>query len=182
MEIKENYYVDLVTDRTILSPWKLTYTKDMYENWATDKEVTKYLSWEPHKNMQQTQNIISNWIQTKNYNWCILDKLTKQPIGSIEVVHRCDRYFNCEVGYCLSRKFWNKGIMTEVLKKVIDFLFSEGYCKITLKHAVENVASGRVMQKAGMTFQCMAPKEVLCHGKFLDCNVYYILNPKYNKN
>ena len=179
MQIKENFKKELQTQRLILSPWKLTFARKMYENWATDSLVTKYLSWEPHKNVQETEQIISNWVIEPNYHWCIVDKETNEPIGAIGVVRNFLKDFRCEVGYCLSRKFWNKGIMTEALKKVIEFLFEEGYNKVVLRHSVENPASGRVMQKAGMTFLGTNPKDNFVKGRFHDTNYYYILNPNF---
>ena len=176
--IKGNYNKELTTDRLILSPWNLSFTKKMYENWASDSRVTKYLYWYPHKNAEETESIIKMWMEKANYNWCIRLKETGEPIGSLEVVKNEEKDFKCEIGYCLSFNHWKKGYMTEALKKVIEFLFSEGYNKIILRHAVENVASGRVMQKAGMTFLTTSPKDCYVKGTFYDCNYYYILNPK----
>ena len=181
MEIKNHFTQTLETDRLILSPWQRKFAKAMYKNWATDPEVNKWLSWELHKNVQETEQVILNWISSPRYNWCILDKQTEEPIGSIDMVKYDARNFKCEIGYCLSRKYWGNGLMTEALKKVIDFLFSEGFNKIELRHAVENVGSGRVMQKAGMTFLCTSPKDICVRGKFYDANYYYILNPHINK-
>ena len=177
MDIKRNFKTELVTERLLLSPWQLEFSEKMYENWATDVEVTKYLFWDPHKNIDETRQIISSWIDNKNYDWCIRVKETGEPIGSINVVKNYETDFRCEIGYCLSRKYWKNGYMTEALKSVINFLFEEGYNKIELRHAVENVASGRVMQKAGMTFLVTSPKDTFVKGRFFDCNYYYILNP-----
>lgn len=177
MEIKNHFTETLQTERLILTPWQRKFAKGMYENWATDPEVNKYLFWDLHKNVQETEQIILSWISDPCYRWCILDKTNEEPIGSIDVVKFMPKDFKCEIGYCLTRKYWNKGIMTEALKKVIDFLFSEGFNKIELRHAVENVGSGRVMQKAGMTFLCTSPKDCCVRGKFYDTNNYYILNP-----
>ena len=182
MEIKENYNTSLETQRLILATWQLNFVPKMYTNWASDKEVTKYLYWNPHKNQEETKQIVMQWMSESNYNWCIIDKELNEPIGSINVVKRNDIDFNCEIGYCLSRKFWNKGYMTEALKKVIEFLFSEGYYRIDLRHAVENVASGKVMQKAGMSLQGLSKGSCYVRGKFYDCNIYYILNPNIKIN
>lgn len=180
-EIKGNFNKTLYGNRIILAPWELKFVKKMYENWASDKEVTRFLSWEPHKSPAETEEIVKSWINALRYNWCILDKTNMEPIGSIDTVKLSEKDLNAEIGYCLSRKYWNNGIMTEALKCVINFLFEEGFCKVTLRHDPENVASGKVMQKAGMTFLCTSPKDACVKGKFKDMNYYYILNPKYNK-
>ena len=69
--------------------------------------------------------------------------------------------------------------MTEALKKVVEFLFEEGYHKIELRHAVENPASGKVMQKAGLTYLCTKPQDCFVRGKFYDTVCYYIINPNH---
>ena len=178
LSLKANYREELFTDRLLLKPWQTEFAKGMFDNWATDKEVTKFLSWEPHKNIEETLQVVSMWMGEANYNWCIIEKSSNEPVGSISVVKRNDREFYCEVGYSSSKKVWNKGYMTEALKEVLNFLFSEGYVKIVLKHAIENPASGRVMQKAGMTFQGVEPCCSYVRGVFYDCNTYYKLNPK----
>ena len=178
MEIKENYNTKLETERLVLTPWELAFVPKMFTNWASDEIVTRYLPWDRHKNQEETKQIVLQWMGEANYNWCILNKQNNEPIGSINVVKRNDSNFNCEVGYCLSRKNWNKGYMTEALKKVVEFLFDEGFYKVELKHVIENGASGRVMQKAGLIFQGINPASCYIRGTFYDCNVYYILNPK----
>ena len=73
---------------------------------------------------------------------------------SIDVVNLNEKLATAEIGYCLSKKHWGQGIMTEALKAVIDYLFSEvGLNRIVARHNVHNLASGRVMQKSGMTFE-----------------------------
>ena len=184
MEIKYNFRQQLETDRLFLKPWQTEYAKDMFNNWASDKEVTKYLSWDPHKSLDETLQVVTMWVSEANYNWCIFDKASNEAVGSISVVRKSDKDFWCEVGYCSSKKVWNKGYMTEALKAVINFLFGEGFYKVQLIHAKENVASGRVMQKAGMTYQGESKAASFVRGKFYDCNVYYMLNPniKLDKN
>lgn len=177
MQIKCNYKTDLETKSLYLKPWQRVFARDMFKNWATDAEVCKFLTWEPHKNILETETIVSMWVERPNYAWAIIDKETNEAIGSIDIVFNREKDLCCEIGYCLSRKFWNRGYMTEALKKVIDFLFEEGYQKIELRHAVENPASGRVMQKAGMTFLCIKPRDSYVRGKFFDTACYYILNP-----
>ena len=58
MNLKENYRQMLVTDRLILTPWQTEFAQGMFDNWATDKEVNKFLSWELHKNVEETKQII----------------------------------------------------------------------------------------------------------------------------
>ena len=53
---------------------------------------------------------------------------------------------------CFLKKHWNKGYTTEAYKAVIDELFCNGFTKITAAHRIDNPASGRVMEKCGMSY------------------------------
>ncbi len=56
------------------------------------------------------------------------------------------------IGYILTHKYWNKRILTEVLSTVIPKLFADGVEIIKAEHHIDNIASGRVMEKCGMKF------------------------------
>ncbi len=56
------------------------------------------------------------------------------------------------IGYVLSHKYWNNGISTESLSAVITKLFDDGIEIIKAEHHIDNIASGRVMEKCGMKF------------------------------
>ena len=75
------------------------------------------------------------------------------PIGNISVVRLSEKSEYAELGYCMGYAYWNKGLMPEAAKAVIDFLFSEvGGNHVGISHAVKNPASGKVAQKCGLTF------------------------------
>ena len=83
LTLKANYREELNTDRLVLKPWQTEFASGMYKNWATDKDVVKYLSWEPHKNVEETTQIVQMWMGEANYNWYIIEKSTNEPVGSI---------------------------------------------------------------------------------------------------
>jgi ribosomal-protein-alanine N-acetyltransferase len=67
-----------------------------------------------------------------------------------------------EIGYVLGRKFWNRGIMPDALKGIIQILFRDKAIeRVWATHHVENVASGRVMAKAGMQCEGILRKYLL---------------------
>ena len=55
--------INLETDRLILRKFKIEDAEDMYNNWASNSEVTKYLSWETHLNIEKTKEILKSWIE-----------------------------------------------------------------------------------------------------------------------
>ena len=50
------------TERLILRPFTLSDANDMFKNWASDDEVTKYLTWPTHSSIEVSQMIIDSWV------------------------------------------------------------------------------------------------------------------------
>ena len=176
------------TDRLLLRRYKLTDAYDMFKNWANDCEVAKFLSWKPHNNVEVTKKIIEQWIsEYKNnnvYDWAIELKEIGEVIGGISIVKLDEKNYSCEIGYCMSRKYWGKGIMSEALRVVINYLFSEvGFNRIAAKHDTNNIASGKVMIKSGMKYEGTLREVKLRNDKeFYDLAVYGILKADWISN
>lgn len=148
----------LNTDRLILRRFTLGDAENMYKNWASDEEVTRFLTWPPHANVEVTKSLLTDWIsryeEDSYYNWVIELKESGDVIGSISVVKLNENINGADIGYCMSRAHWGKGIMPEALKAVIHYLFCEvGLNRIAACHDVNNPKSGRVMDKAGMKLE-----------------------------
>ncbi|AQR95697.1 MULTISPECIES: GNAT family N-acetyltransferase [Clostridium] len=173
------------TTKFILRPFRVYDIFDMYYNWASDKEVTKYLTWEEHDSINKTKVVISIWKTAyqslEYYNWAIEDKSTGSVIGSINLMNLDNFNENCEVGFCIGKEFWNKGIMTEVLNTVLDFAFMEiNFYRITARRHINNLASGMVLKKCNFVYEGILRKIVKNNlGVFVDCKYYSIIKPEY---
>lgn len=142
------------TERLILRKYQISDAEDMFNNWVADPEVTRFWGWSPHKDTDETKKLLLEWISKyeilTTYNWVIILKENNQAIGYI--------YLNAinsssAIHYLISRKYWNRGIATEVCKAIIEYAFSKiGIKTINTHHHIDNPASGKVMQKAGMKF------------------------------
>lgn len=144
------------TDRLILRQFRIEDAEDMYNNWATDAEVTKFLTWSPHPDINFTKGLLENWISKYSeltwYNWAIELKETGTVVGNISIVKLNERIEAADIGYCMGKAWWGNGIMPEALRAVIEYLFGEvGLNRVAACHDVNNPKSGRVMQKSGMT-------------------------------
>ena len=130
----------------------------MFENWASSAENLTYVTWDPHPNLEVTRNSICNWVSSyakpNYYKWAIcLKEKPEQVIGDISIVEMNEYDSCCEIGYILGKNYWGCGMMTEALKAVLDFCFTQaGFQKVRSRYASLNPASGRVMEKAGMTY------------------------------
>ena len=130
----------------------------MFHNWASDPEVTKYLTWPTHSNVDTTGMIVDMWIseyeKPEKYLWMIVLKELGEPIGSIGVGQQNERVQEAEIGYCISSRWWHQGITTEALTAVIEYLFTEvGMNRVVAKHDPNNPHSGGVMRKCGMQYE-----------------------------
>lgn len=121
--------VILETERLLLRKFNGEDTQKMFDNWASNPNVTKFLTWKPHATPEVTALVINDWIKGHEkdnyYQWAIELKAISEPIGSISVVHIHENVNEIEIGYCIGEKWWHKGYTAEAFKRVIDFLFNE---------------------------------------------------------
>ncbi|MEX1307133.1 MAG: GNAT family N-acetyltransferase [Eubacteriales bacterium] len=148
----------LETERLILRPFRMEDAQDMFQNWAGNDTVTRFLTWPTHPSAEVSGALITAWVKEyenkNNYQWCIENKAQGQAIGSIGVVNLEEDIEAMEMGYCIGEGFWNQGFTTEALKRVIAFLFYEvSVNRVWARHDSRNPNSGKVMQKAGMTYE-----------------------------
>ena len=146
------------TERLILRRALAEDAQAMFDYWASDDEVTKYLTWPTHSSVEVTKMVVDSWIngyeQDNYYQWIIQLKELGQPIGSISVVRQDEKLALAEIGYCMGKRWWHQGIMSEALKAVIDFLFSEvSMNRVESRHDPNNPHSGGVMKKCGMKYE-----------------------------
>lgn len=148
----------LETDRLVLRRFVPGDAADMYRNWASDPEVTKFLTWPTHSSVEVSQFIVQDWIGRYDsdtfYNWAIELKETQEVIGNISVVKLNEETEAADIGYCIGRNWWGKGITPEALGEVMAFLFDEVELnRVAACHDSNNPKSGRVMEKAGMKYE-----------------------------
>ena len=146
------------TSRLILRRAVPEDAEPMFRNWASDPEVTKYLTWPAHSNITVSETVLKSWLQEYEkgsyYQWMIVLKELGEPIGSISVVNQRDDIAEAEIGYCIGKHWWHQGIVSEALTAVMDYLFDEvGMNRIEAKHDVNNPHSGGVMKKCGMRYE-----------------------------
>ncbi len=146
----------LSTPRLLLRTFTQEDAADMFHNWASDPEVTKYLTWPTHPSIEVSSYVCNDWVshysEPDYYQWAIV--YDGQTIGSIAVVEHDDRVGKAHIGYCIGRSWWHMGIMSEALQAVMDFLFDEvGYLRIEARHDPRNPHSGNVMRKCGMKYE-----------------------------
>ena len=150
--------IKLETERLILRQFTIDDAECIFKNWANDNEVTKYLTWPSHKNINETISIREKWMKEYEkkdfYQWAIVLRKINEPIGSISVVKKDDDIKMVHIGYCIGKNWWNMGITSEALNMSIKFFFEEvGVNRIESRFDPNNPNSGKVMAKCGMKYE-----------------------------
>ena len=148
----------LETERLILRKFSLDDAEAMYNNWASDPEVTKFLMWPTHDSVDVSRAVLASWIpqydKADYYHWGIELKDSATLIGSIAAVDQNPRAQLVHIGYCIGRAWWRKGYTSEALCRLVRFFFEEvGVNRIESRHDPRNLNSGKVMRKAGLLYE-----------------------------
>ena len=174
------------TTRLILRPFVREDAGAMYRNWASDPEVTKFLSWPTYKTVDTAYEILNIWVPQYRddtfYQWAIELKEIGEVIGSISVVNFDERVDMAEIGFCIGRSWWGQGIMTEAFQAVIDFLFGEvGVLRIEAGHDPNNPTSGAVQRKCGLKYEGTLRRSIRSNQGITDKTVMAILKEEWEK-
>lgn len=140
------------TERLILRKPRRGDAPAIFSAYAQDAEVTRYMTWRPHKNVEGTYRIVELmqklWEEGKDYSYVITLKNADVAIGMI-ALH--PEGFRAAIGYVLARPYWSKGYITEAAQVVTDWLLAQpDIYRVFATCDLENPASARVMEKVGM--------------------------------
>lgn len=142
----------LKTERLRLRKIRLADAEAIFRQYAQDLEVTKYVSWRAHKDIEETRDFLRScllsWDAGNAFHWVIERLEDKQVIGMISVRAGGEKW---ELGYVLARIHWKRGYMTEAVKGIIAWAMRQNdIYRVWAVCDVDNLASARVMEKAGM--------------------------------
>ncbi|MFZ5878149.1 MAG: GNAT family N-acetyltransferase [Chloroflexota bacterium] len=151
------------TERLQLRVPRMEDATAIFTGWAQDPEVTHFLTWRPHENIGQTeamlQNAIAQWEGETRFPYMITLKETGEVIGMIDPRIEGTKV---AIGYVMGRAHQGHGYMTEALRALIDWAFQQPTIyRVYATTDVENVASRRVMEKAGMSCEGVLRKFIL---------------------
>lgn len=176
----------LETERLILRPFRLDDAQAMYDNWAKDPQVTRYLSWRPHEDVNVSRELLRIWVNSyafpEFYNWAIEVKEGSVLIGSIGVAEPKDSIRMVSIGYCIGQAWWHQGYVSEALKRLLAFFFDQvGVNRIQACHEAANIHSGQVMEKCGMCYEGLMRQSIAKPDGLADGRYYAILEEDYRK-
>ena len=169
----------LETPRLILRRLEMRDAPDLFD-YSRDPQVAKHVLWDAQTSVSEARAYVRYMLRRyragEPASWGIEEKETGRVVGTIGYMWYQRDNNACEVGYSLARWLWNGGYMTEALRRVIDYTFDAmDINRIEAQHELDNPASGRVMEKCGMTREGVLRQRLYNKGKYVDVALYAIL-------
>jgi [ribosomal protein S5]-alanine N-acetyltransferase len=153
----------LSTDRLLLRVPRMGDARAIFESWARDLEVLRYLTWCPHQSISETEGFVRSCLQAWETQTRFPYMITLQESG--EVAGMIDPRIQTpqmEIGYALARTHWGRGYMPEATRAVIDWAFLQpSIYRVYATTDVDNVASQRVLEKVGMKCEGTLHKNII---------------------
>jgi len=142
---------EIHTERLLLRKPRATDAPLMFNAYAQDPTVTRYLMWRPHANIAETRAVIDRfltaWESQEGFCWFLFTNDTDQMIGSIAARPEND---GLNLGFLLARPHWGNGYMPEAIAAVLEWAFTEPWVsRASAARDIENHSSARALEKAG---------------------------------
>lgn len=150
-EVEVHGTVTLWTERVNLRRYRPEDADDLYRYLGADPSMYAYSGWNPYATLEMAQETVRRFIDSYNeehvYSWIMdIDGVIVGTIGAYDYKDDC-----IEVGFSVVKGWQGRGLATEALKKVLEYLTeNEGISCVTAWCAVENIGSKKVLEKAGM--------------------------------
>lgn len=145
----------LKTERLLLRPLTASDAPAAFA-WSGDERVTRFLGYATYASMEDVRRWLES-VQNPRPNDPILFGIVRRSdallIGSISVRRSDGDPATWSFGYCLRHDCWHQGYATEAARAVLRYAHDvHGAMRFQAEHAVENPASGRVIEKCGLRF------------------------------
>lgn len=152
----------LVTQRLILRSWRLRDLDDFYE-YARDPEIGPMAGWAPHRSREYSKQVLEGFVK-RNEEWAVKHRESGKVIGSIGL-HEDKKRAGSGVkmmGYVLAKQYWGQGLMTEAVRRALEFAFEEEQLElVTISHFTFNNRSRRVIEKCGFRYEGLLRRSYL---------------------
>lgn len=165
------------TDRLIARPLGSADAQVLFEQYACDPAVSKYMTWRPHRDVEETLEFLrrceSAWVNGSAFPWSLWLKKGGEFVGLIEARMHGPAV---DLGYALCRQWWSHGLMSEALRSVVQWALAQPEVyRVWAVCDVENEASARVLERVGMQCEGVlrrwlvhpnlsdAPRDCLCY-------------------
>ncbi|MFT3912209.1 MAG: GNAT family protein [Ferruginibacter sp.] len=176
----------LRTQRLLITSISLDYLNEIHRLHSFP-EVDEFNTLGIPESVEATKRIILEWLIKQEaqprmlYVCCIKLIETNEFIGLIALNIGKPHYRIAEVWYKTDPAYWGKGYTTEALREILKLGFEKlKLHRIEAGCAVGNLASIRVLEKAGMTREGRKRAILPIRGEWVDNYFYSILETEFN--
>ncbi len=165
----------LETKRLILRKISMNDAEDMF-HLRTNEDAMKYINKPKLTSIDDAKEIIKKMNDPDRIQWGITLKNKNKIIGTIGY-HRIEKeHYRAEIGYMLHPQYWNTGLMSEAIAKVINYGFNE--MKLHSMEAIinpGNTISRKILQKFYFIKEAYFKENFFFEGEFYDSEVYSLV-------
>lgn len=175
--------MQLETERLILRPPSMLDAPRMAAL-AGDLDVAKGTLTIPHPYSEADakafiDSVLAAWESLSTCIFAMVDRRDQQCIGTIGLLPN-SMHKHAEIGYWVGKPYWGQGYTTEAARRLVDWAFTTfDLNRIYAQHFGSNPASGRVMQKIGMTYEGTMRQHYVRFGEVQDVLFYGILREEW---
>ncbi len=176
---------ELETNNLVLRKFKLTDAKKAYENWAGVSEIAKLSDFKVHANVEETKAIIKMGSGEEGedmYIYGIFLKNTNEPVGFVRIYQVSAINKTCKIYFTVGKKWFNKGISNEAIKRVLEDLFEDKGYNVVICEYYSNVdyLFKRILESVGMYKEAVLRQRKISEvGNMQDKIIYSITKQEY---
>ncbi|MBI5928609.1 MAG: GNAT family N-acetyltransferase [Chloroflexi bacterium] len=176
----------LETERCIMRPFTPADAPAFFEI-MRHEQVTRYIGQKPMASVEDAvarlERFQRNYEQQEGLVWAVTLRNGGQLIGNVLFWNLMPAHYRAEVGYVLGPEYWGQGLMTEILRVVLDFGFNTmGLHSIEAQTDPDNAASRRVLEKQGFVLEGHYHENYydITRDRFTDTTVFSLLVQNWN--
>jgi ribosomal-protein-alanine N-acetyltransferase len=159
--------------------FKALRTTDAQEihNYASDKEVSRFIGWSLMDTLNETREYIETMLKREadstHLYASIVQKSTQEIIGTAMIFNFDQEANQAEIGYVFHRDHWGKGFGTECVALMSDFAFeSLNLHKLHASVVDENIGSARILEKNGYLVEGNLRDHFFIDGKYYNALLF----------
>lgn len=174
-----NQFPNIETKHLLLRSFSIQDAEELFKI-RSDERVTKYLDRDTHKTVEESKTMIKKIIHSyedkTGINWIIRAKTSLEVVGYIVFFNIIRENVRAEIGYALKPEYWEKGIMSEALLKILGFGFNEFKLHSIIGNVnPQNKRSIKLLEKYGFKKEAHFREDYLYNGKYVDSEIYCLL-------
>ena len=166
--------------------WELSDAKDLAAALSNKKVQDNLRDGLPYPYTEQDgKEFISAMLSAdENETFAFAIMVDDKVVGSIGIFRQGNIHSQtAELGYYIAEEYWGKGIMTEAVKQICEYVFGDSdIIRIYAEPFAYNIASCRVLEKVGFQYESTLRSNAVKNGKVIDMKMYSLIKEEYYDN